>query len=83
MKFIYHSKPWYLWNISFNPNITWDIIKSNPAIPWITNYLYFNKLTAQAKLSMAKHKLKANQKSNYLARYIRYELIVTSLEYGY
>ena len=77
------NKPWSYELMSYNPNITWDIIDAYPDKPWNKCSLYNNKFTAQAKISMAKHRLKAYRKTNYLARYTTYGLVTGSLEYGY
>ena len=78
------DKQWNLNGISCNPNITWDIIKANPNKELNKfNLNFHNKLTAQARIFIAKHQLKAHRQTNYLARYIRYSLVTVSLEYGY
>ena len=31
---LYPDKPWDYAELSYNPNITWDIVKNNPDKPW-------------------------------------------------
>ena len=77
----------YYWNwcrISHNPNITWDIINANPKKKWDKFHLtHNNKLTAQAQISLAKHRLDTVRQVNYLGRYVQYGLVTILLEYGY
>ena len=78
------DEPWVWGLISSNPNITWDIIRANPNKPWNKlSYHHYNEFTTQAKLSMAKHHITASRMTNYLARYIHYDLVTVSLEYYY
>ena len=75
------------WNfVSRNSSVTWEIINANPNKSWSKDYLIANKLTAQAKLSLAKFQIKAHRETNYLARYIscrNHRLLSMTLEYGY
>ena len=78
----YKGRMPFWWCISYNPNITWDIIQDNPDKPWSKyNFIYNDKFTAQARISMAKHRVTASRMINYLARYIHYSLVTVSLEY--
>ena len=36
------DKPWNWYNLSHNPNITWDIIRDNPDVKWDWNRISFN-----------------------------------------
>ena len=73
--------PWDMSGLLNNPNITWDILLSYFRGKHII--VQWNDYPTQAQISMAKHRLKAHRQTNYLARYIRYELVRNSLEYGY
>ena len=78
------DKPWDWAGILKNINITWDIIATNNLDKSTkSRLLIYNTFDVQARISMAKHRLKAYRKTNYLARYIRYSLVIVSLEYGY
>jgi hypothetical protein len=40
---LYPDKPWNWYKLSFNPNITWEIVQTNPDKPWNWYYLSQNK----------------------------------------
>ena len=79
------DKPWNWDYVSYNPNITWDIIETNinKFGSNLAGIIKGNIFTAQARISLAKHQLKAHQETNYLARYMTCGLLLISLEHGY
>ena len=36
------DKPWNWYSLSYNDNITWEIIKNNPEKPWVWYCLSYN-----------------------------------------
>ena len=77
---------WCLDSIIKNPNITWDIIQTIPEnirntfdTPELLAIEYDNNIGCFT----AKYQATASRITNYLARYIRYEIVTISLEYGY